>query len=41
MAKRPNKKLLLVRQLVHAKRFKEGVPQAVYHIYRLRTEKTK
>lgn len=40
MAKTPKKKLLLVRQLIHAKRFKEGLPQSVYHIYRVRTEKT-
>jgi hypothetical protein len=37
MANQPNKKLLIVRQLVHSKRFKHGAPQAVFHIYRVRT----
>jgi hypothetical protein len=37
MAKRPTKKLLIVRQLIHSKRFKEGSPQSVFHIYRVRT----
>ena len=41
MAKRPNKKLLYVRQTIHAKRFKKGRPQAVFHIYRVRTVSTK
>ncbi len=37
MAKRSNKKLLYVRQTIHSKRFKHGLPQAVFHIYRVRT----
>jgi low density lipoprotein-related protein 2 len=37
MAKRPSKKLLIVRQLVHAKKFKGGRAQSVFHIYRVRT----
>jgi hypothetical protein len=37
MAKRPDKKLLIVRQLIHSKRFKKGSPQSVFHIYRVRT----
>src|SRR5262249_50858865 len=39
MAKKPDKKLLIVRQLVHAKKFKNGSPQSVFHIYRVRTAK--
>jgi hypothetical protein len=39
MAKKPQKKLLTVRQLVHAKKFKSGSPQSVFHIYRVRTAK--
>lgn len=38
MAKKPNKKLLTVRQSVHAKKFKNGKKQSVFHIYRVRTE---
>jgi DNA-binding beta-propeller fold protein YncE len=37
MAKEPQKKLLIVRQLVHAKKFKGGRAQSVFHIYRVRT----
>jgi hypothetical protein len=37
MAKKPQRKLLIVRQSVHAKRFKHGQKQAVFHIYRVRT----
>jgi hypothetical protein len=37
MATQPNKKLLIVRQLIHSKRFKHGTPQSVFHIYRVRT----
>jgi hypothetical protein len=37
MAKKPNKKLLIVRQLVHSKRFQGGRPQSVFHVYRVRT----
>ena len=37
MAKRPGRKLLIVRQSVHAKRFKRGRRQAVFHAYRVRT----
>jgi hypothetical protein len=37
MATQPNKKLLIVRQLVHSTRFKHGAPQSVFHIYRVRT----
>ena len=37
MAKNPSKKLLTVRQLVHAKKFKNGKTQSVFHIYRVRT----
>ena len=40
MAKHSNKKLLYVRQTIHAKRFKKGRPQAVFHIYRVRTVTT-
>ena len=36
MAKHPNQKLLVVRQLIHSKRFERGRPQAVFHIYRVR-----
>ncbi len=38
MAKKPSKKLLTVRQSVHAKKFKNGKTQSVFHIYRVRTE---
>jgi hypothetical protein len=41
MAKRSNKKLLYVGQTIHAKRFKGGRPQTVFHIYRVRTVSTK
>ncbi len=37
MAAKPQKKLLIVRQSVHAKRFKHGRKQSVFHIYRVRT----
>jgi hypothetical protein len=37
MAKKPNKKLLYVREQIHAKRFKHGRRQAVYHKYRVLT----
>ncbi len=37
MAQKPQKKLLAVRQLVHAKKFKNGKAQSVFHIYRVRT----
>jgi hypothetical protein len=37
MAKQPNKKLLIVRQLIHSTRFKHGAHQSVFHIYRVRT----
>jgi hypothetical protein len=37
MATQPDKKLLIVRQLVHSTRFKHGAPQSVFHIYRVRT----
>ena len=37
MAKKPQKKLLIVRQSVHSKKFKHGLPQSVFHIYRVRT----
>ena len=37
MATQPNKKLLIVRQLIHSTRFKHGAPQSVFHIYRVRT----
>ncbi|HEY7257231.1 MAG TPA: YncE family protein [Solirubrobacterales bacterium] len=37
MAKKPQKKLLIVRQSVHAKKFKHGRKQSVFHIYRVRT----
>ncbi len=37
MAREPNKKLLYVRELIHAKRFKHGRRQAVYHKYRVLT----
>src|SRR5262249_44697687 len=33
MATQPTKKLLIVRQLIHSKRFKHGAPQSVFHIY--------
>jgi hypothetical protein len=36
MAKHPSKKLLYVRQTIHAKGFAKGRPQAVFHIYRVR-----
>jgi hypothetical protein len=39
MAKRPDKKLLLVRQLVHSTRFRDGQTQSVFHIYRVRTQR--
>jgi hypothetical protein len=35
MAKHPTQKLLIVRQMIHAKRFEHGRPQAVFHIYRV------
>ncbi len=41
MAKHSSKKLLYVRQTIHAKRFKKGRPQAVFHIYRVRTVSTR
>jgi hypothetical protein len=41
MAKHSSKKLLFVRQTIHAKRFKHGRPQSVFHIYRVRTASTK
>ncbi len=41
LAKHSNKKLLFVRQAIHAKRFEKGRPQAVFHIYRVRTVSTK
>jgi DNA-binding beta-propeller fold protein YncE len=37
MAKRPDKKLLIVRQLIHSTRFRGGQAQSVFHIYRVRT----
>ena len=37
MAKKPQKKLLIVRQSVHSTKFKHGLPQSVFHIYRVRT----
>ena len=37
MAKHSNAKLLYVRQTIHAKQFQHGRPQAVFHIYRVRT----
>jgi hypothetical protein len=37
MATKPQKKLLIVRQSVHAKKFKNGKKQSVFHIYRVRT----
>jgi hypothetical protein len=37
MAKKPQKKLLIVRQSVHATKFKHGLRQSVFHIYRVRT----
>jgi hypothetical protein len=37
MTEQPDKKLLNVRQLVHAKQFEHGRPQAVFHIYRVQT----
>lgn len=37
MAKRPNKKLLVVKQALRAKRFKRGHPQVVFHKYRVRS----
>jgi hypothetical protein len=40
MAKHPNKKLLIVRQLIHSTGFKHGSPQAAFHIYRVRTATT-
>ena len=36
-AKRPNRKLLVVRQTVHAKRFKHGKRKVVFHKYKVRT----
>jgi concanavalin A-like lectin/glucanase superfamily protein len=36
MAKRPDEKLLTVRQSIHSKRFKHGSPQVVFHTYRVR-----
>ena len=38
-AKKPNKKLLIVRQTVRSKKFKHGKKQAVFHKYRVRTAK--
>jgi Concanavalin A-like lectin/glucanases superfamily len=35
MTEQPDKKLLNVRQLVHAKQFEHGRPQPVFHIYRV------
>ena len=37
MATQPDKKLLIVRQLIHSKSFRNGKPQSVFHIYRVRT----
>jgi hypothetical protein len=37
MATQPDKKLLIVHQLIHSKLFKNGQPQSVFHIYRVRT----
>ncbi len=37
MATQPDKKLLIVRQLIHSKQFRNGKPQPVFHIYRVRT----
>lgn len=37
MAERANKKLLYVRELIHAKGFENGRAQAVYHVYRVLT----
>jgi hypothetical protein len=36
MARQPDKKLLLVRQAIHSKRFEHGQAQVVFHIYRVR-----
>lgn len=36
MAKNSNKKLLYVRELIHAKQFDHGRTQAVFHIYKVR-----
>jgi hypothetical protein len=37
LAKYPDQKLLVVRQLIHAERFENGRPQDVFHTYRVRT----
>ena len=37
MAEQPDKKLLNVRQVIHAKQFEHGRPEAVFHIYRVQT----
>jgi hypothetical protein len=37
MSSQPTKKLLIVRQLIHSTRFKDGARQSVFHIYRVRT----
>ena len=37
MAKHPGEKLLVVRQLIHSKRFDNGRPQIVFHKYRVRS----
>jgi hypothetical protein len=36
MSEHPDEKLLTVRQAIHSKGFKHGLPQAVFHTYRVR-----
>ncbi len=36
MSKKPDQKLLTVRQSIHAKAFEDGRPQTVFHTYRVR-----
>jgi hypothetical protein len=35
MADHPDQRLLVVKQQIHAKRFKGGHPEAVFHVYRV------
>jgi hypothetical protein len=37
MGAHPDERLLVVRQVIHAKRFRHGHPEIVFHVYRVQT----